>query len=127
MRKVLGAFSAAACVCLVAASVASAGTVTLTRTFTLNSNATATYSLPGKSTTLVDAGYVLSGPGFKVREDNLVDPFPRQGDHVGQITKGRAKVLAAGVKTQGFGFEVRVKTGKLNRAYKLTLYLKYQV
>jgi hypothetical protein len=34
-------------------------------------------------------------------------------------------VLEVGVKTQGFGFEVRVKTGKLNGPYELTLYLKY--
>ena len=45
-------------------SVASASTVTLTKTFTLKSNTTTTYSLPGKSTTLSDAGYTLSGPGF---------------------------------------------------------------
>src|SRR5277367_923000 len=124
-NKMLGAFLATACACFVTAPVASASTVTLTKTFTLKSNATTTYSLPGKSTTLSDAGYTLSGPGFKVREDNLVDPFPHQGHDAGQITEGRAKVLDVGVKTQGFGFEVRVKTGKLNGSYELTLYLKY--
>jgi hypothetical protein len=125
MRKMLGALLAAACAGFVTTPVASASTVTLTKTFTLKSNTTTTYSLPGKSTTLSDAGYTLSGPGFKVREDDLVDPFPNQGHDAGQITKGRAKVLDVGVKTHGFGFEVRVKTGKLNGPYKLTLYLKY--
>jgi len=125
MRKILGVLSAAACACVVTAPVASASTVTLTKTFTLASNTTRTYSLPGKATTFSDAGYTLSGPGFKLREDNLVDPFPHQGHDAGQITKGRATVLAVGVKTQGFGFEVRVKTGKLSGPYKLTLYLKY--
>lgn len=125
MRKMLGAFLAIACACLVTAPVASASTVTLTKTFTLKSNTTRTYSLPGKSTTVSDAGYTLSGPGFKVREDDLVDPFPHQGHDAGQITEGRAKVLDVGIKTQGFGFEVRVKTGKLNGTYELTLYLKY--
>lgn len=125
MRKMPGALLATACMCFVTAPVASASTVTLTKTFTLKSNATTTCSLPGKATTLSDAGYTLSGPGFKVREDNLVDPFPHQPHDAGQITKGRAKVLEVGVKTTGFGFEARVKTGKLNGAYKLTLYLKY--
>jgi uncharacterized protein YabE (DUF348 family) len=125
VRKILGALFTCACAFLVTAPVASASTVTLTKTFTLKSNATTTYSLPGKSTTVSDAGYTLTGPGFKVREDDLVDPFPHQGHDAGQITKGRAKVLAVGVKTQGFGLEVRVKTGTLSGPYKLTLYLKY--
>lgn len=125
MRKMLGLLLATACACFVTAPVASASTVTLTKTFTLKSNATTTYSLPGKSSTVSDAGYTLSGPGFKVREDNLVDPFPHQGADAGQITEGRAKVLEVGIKTHGFGFEVRVKTGKLNGTYKLTLFLKY--
>jgi len=125
MRKMLAALLTTACACSAVAPVASASTVTLTKTFTLKSNTTTTYSLPGKSTTLSDAGYTLSGPGFKVREDNLVDPYPHQGQDAGQITKGHAKVLDVGVKTQGFGFEVRVKTGKLNGSYELTLYLKY--
>jgi hypothetical protein len=124
-KKMLGALLAAACACFVTTPAASASTVTLTKTFTLKSNTTTTYSLRGKSTTLSDAGYTLSGPGFKVREDDLVDPFPHQGHDAGQITEGRAKVLEVGVKTQGFGFEVRVKTGKLNGSYELTLYLKY--
>ena len=125
MRKMLAALLTTACACSAVAPVASASTVTLTKTFTLKSNTTTTYSLPGKSTTLSDAGYTLSGPGFKVREDNLVDPYPHQGQDAGQITEGHAKVLDVGVKTQGFGFEVRVKTGKLNGSYELTLYLKY--
>jgi len=125
MRKILVALLVAACACFVTAPVASASTVTLTKTFTLKSNTTSTYSLPGRATTLSDAGYILSGPGFKVREDNLVDPFPHQGHDAGQITERRAKVLEVGIKTQGFGFQVRVKTGKLNGPYELTLYLKY--
>jgi len=125
MRKMLGAFLASASACFVTAPVASASTVTLAKTFTLKSNTTTTYSLQGKASTLSDAGYILAGPGFKVREDNLVDPFPHQGHDAGQITQGRAKVLDVGVKTQGFGFEVRVNTGKLNGSYELTLYLKY--
>ena len=124
-KKMLGALLAAACACFVTTPAASASTVTLTKTFTLKSNTTTTYSLRGKSTTLSDAGYTLSGPGFKVREDDLVDPFPHQGHDAGQITKARPKVLAVGVKTHGFGFEVRVKTGKLGGTYKLTLYLRY--
>jgi hypothetical protein len=125
MRRMLGVPLIAACACFLIAPLASASTVTLTKTFTLKSNTSATYSLPGKATTVSDAGYALSGPGFKVREDDLVDPFPHQGHDAGQLTKGRAKVLAVGVKTQGFGFEVRVKTGRLNGPYELTLYLKY--
>jgi hypothetical protein len=125
MRKMLAALVVAACAGFATAPVASASTATLTKTFTLKSNTTATYSLPGKATTIADAGYILSGPGFKVREDNLVDPFPHQGHDAGQITKGRAKVLAVGLKTQGFGFQVRVKTGTLSGPYKLTLYVKY--
>lgn len=125
MRKLLGALLAAACAGFVTAPVAAASTVTLTKSFTLKSNTTTTYSLPAKATTISDAGYILSGPGFKVREDNLVDPFPHQGHDLGQITRGRAKVLAVGLKTQGFGFEVRVKTAELNGPYELTLYLKF--
>jgi len=127
MRKMLGLLFVTACAFVVTAPVASASTVTLTKTFTLKSNTTTTYRLQGKSTTVSDAGYTLSGPGFKVREDNLVDPFPDQGHDAGQIVKGRAKVLAVGIKTQGFGFELRVKTGRLSGTYKLTLYLKYPV
>jgi|GEM_PF-3960123 len=125
MRKTFGALSVAACLCVVAAPVASARTVTLTKTFKLKPNATTLYAVPGKPTTLEDAGYILSGPGFSVREDNLVDPFPHQGHDAGQITRGRATVLAVGVKTQGFGFQANVRTGKLVGTYTLTLYLKY--
>jgi len=125
MRRLLAVLVVIVCACGVSVPLAAAGTVTLKRTFTLKSNATTTYALPGKATTLEDAGYVLSGPGFSVREDNLVDPFPHQPHNVGQITKGRAKVVAAGVKVQGFGFQVRVKTGQLNGTYKLTLFVKY--
>ncbi len=125
MRRLLGVLVVIVCACGVSVPLAAASTVTLKRTFTLRSNTTAMYALQGKPTTLADAGYVLSGPGFSVREDNLVDPFPHQPHNVGQITKGRAKVIAAGVKVQGFGFQVRVKTGQLNGTYKLTLFLKY--
>ncbi len=125
MRRILVAAATAACACGLAASVASASTVTLTKTFTLKSSATTTYALPGRATTLVDAGYVLSGPGFSLREDNLVDPYPHQGHDAGQVTKGKARVVAVGVKTTGFGFQVRVKTGSLSGRYTLKLYLKY--
>jgi len=112
-------------IALCAPAAASAKTVTLTKTFTLRSNTTASYVLPGKATTVADAGYVLSGPDFSVREDNLVDPYPHQPHDVGQITKGAAKVIAVGLQTHGFGFQVRVKTGKLSGVYRLKLYLKF--
>ncbi len=125
MRKLFVLLALATCTSAAAAPVAAAKTVTLAKTFALRSNATTTYALPGRPTTLEDAGYVLSGPGFSVREDNLVDPYPHQAHDAGQIAKGRVKVLAVGVQSTGFGFQVRVKTGKLNGAYKLKLYLKF--
>jgi hypothetical protein len=121
----LGGLAVAGSLFAIAAPAASARTVTLTKVFVLKSNATTTYALPGKATTLSDAGYILAGPGFKVREDNLVEPYPHQPHDLGQITRGRATVLAVGVKTHGFGFQVRVKTATLNGRYTLTLYAKY--
>ena len=61
-----------------------------------------------------------SAPRITEREDSVVDPYPHQGHDAGQITRVKAKVVAVGVKTTGFGFRVGVKTGNLSGHHTLT-------
>ena len=66
-------------VCAVATPIASAKTVTVRKSFKLRPNTTTTYKLAqNPHDGLADAGYVLTGPGLMVHEDNLVDPYPHQ-------------------------------------------------
>ena len=123
MRRTFAALTTALATFVIAAAPAAAKTVTITKAFALKPNATTTYLLPFR-TSIADSGYILAGSNFSIREDNLVDPYPRQPFDRGQISRGGAKIIAVGTVTAGF--QVRVKTGKLSGTVKLTLYVKKQ-
>jgi hypothetical protein len=124
--RLVGTLSAAAVVCAVATPIASAKTVTVRKSFKLRPNTTTTYKLAqNPHDGLADAGYVLTGPGLMVHEDNLVDPYPYQPKHRGEITRDGVTVLDAGIGdvTATPPLEIRVRTGKLAGTFTLTLYV----
>lgn len=128
-RRLVRTLSAAAVVCLVAAPIAAAKTVTVRKSFKLRPNTTATYKLAQNPRDgLADAGYVLTGPNLMVHEDNLVDPYPHQPKHRGEIIRDGVTILDAGIGavTATPPLEIRVRTGKLAGTFTITLYVVQQ-
>jgi hypothetical protein len=127
--RLVVAVSTALAVGAIAAPVAAAKTITVQRSFTLHANTTATYTVAQQpNMSLEDAGYVLTGPNLRIREDNLVDPYPHQPKDLGQISRDNVTILDAGIGRGGATppLQIRVKTGRLSGTFKITLYLKQQ-